>query len=104
MYEEIKIKNIKEGDEIQTLDEASGKLVWKRVKKLMDMGVKPIYKLTTEDGRSIETTSTHPYLVLDPGKREARHKSSIENAAWLKADQLRTGDHIAVPKPRIFKE
>ena len=35
----------------------------KEVKGLLDMGVKPVYKLTTASGRSIKTTANHPYLV-----------------------------------------
>src|SRR3989344_3964146 len=37
----------------------------------MDMGIKPIYKLTTEDGHTIRTTGNHPYL-----KKLSRTKKS----------------------------
>ncbi|MEM5792981.1 MAG: NYN domain-containing protein [Candidatus Aenigmatarchaeota archaeon] len=100
-YEEVKIKDIKEGDEIASLDEATGKIVWRRVKKLIDMGIKPVYRIVTEDGRSIETTATHPYLVLNPGNRKIKHKSDIKNAGWLRTDQINIGDYIAVTKPRV---
>ena len=40
-----------------------GGLEYQKVEALMDMGVKPIYKLTTESGKSIRTTGNHPYLV-----------------------------------------
>ncbi|MCX8179470.1 MAG: NYN domain-containing protein, partial [Candidatus Aenigmarchaeota archaeon] len=99
-YEEVEIKDIKEGDEIASLDEKTGKIVWRKVKKLLDMGVKPVYRLKTEDGRQIETTATHPYLVLNPGNRKVRHESAIKNAGWLSAEQIKVGDYIAVAKPK----
>ncbi|MBI4117343.1 MAG: NYN domain-containing protein [Parcubacteria group bacterium] len=61
--DEVAIKNIKPGDEIASLDEKTGKIVYRKVKGLMDMGVKPIYKLTTESGKTIRTTGNHPYFV-----------------------------------------
>ena len=46
-----------------TLDEKTGHFVWQRVNKLMDKGIKSIVKLTTASGKTIRTTSEHPYLV-----------------------------------------
>ena len=46
-----------------SLDETTGKIVPAKIKGLLDMGVKPVYKLTTKNGRSIRTTGNHPYLV-----------------------------------------
>ncbi|MFA4889075.1 MAG: hypothetical protein WC628_05835, partial [Candidatus Omnitrophota bacterium] len=62
-WEDARIDQIQEGDEILTLNEATGQLVVSRVNALMDMGVKPIYKITTESGKIIRTTGNHPYLV-----------------------------------------
>jgi len=62
-YDEVMIKDVKEGDEIQSLDEKTGKLVWSKVNKLMYMGEKEIWKITTESGKTIRTTAEHPYLV-----------------------------------------
>src|SRR3989338_4007450 len=58
-----KIKDVKENDYVLSLDESSGKLKPSRVKALVDHGIKPIYEMTTEDGRAINTTAEHPYLV-----------------------------------------
>ncbi|MBU1089138.1 hypothetical protein KKA02_04665, partial [Patescibacteria group bacterium] len=44
-------------------DETTGKIIPAKIKGLLDMGVKPIYQLTTQDGKSIKTTGNHPYLV-----------------------------------------
>jgi len=49
-----KIKNIKQGDEILTLDEKTGETVWKKVKKLAYMGKKPIIEITTVSGKKLE--------------------------------------------------
>ena len=50
-YDDVMIKDIQSGDEIASLDEKTGKIVWSKVNALMDMGVKKIYKLTTAGGR-----------------------------------------------------
>src|SRR3989344_5209041 len=65
-FEDTRIDEIKEGDEILTLDEKTGKLKVSRVRKLMQMGRKPIIELETALGRKIRTTSNHPYLVKTP--------------------------------------
>src|SRR3989344_7071091 len=76
VYDEPDIVDIKEGDEIQSLDEKTGELVWSRVKQLAYMGKKQTYRIVTEDGRSIRTTANHPYLVQHTDKRSTRHASS----------------------------
>ncbi|MDO8728342.1 MAG: SdiA-regulated domain-containing protein, partial [bacterium] len=62
-YDEVMIKDVEVGDEILTINENTGKMVWSRVNALMDMGEKQIYKLTTVSGKEIRTTDNHPYLV-----------------------------------------
>jgi hypothetical protein len=82
-FEEVEIVNIKPGDEILTLDERTGRLVVSRVKSLMDMGTKQIFKLTTSSGKSIRTTSNHPYFVRErrvlSGSFEVDQSKRIEN-------------------------
>jgi hypothetical protein len=58
-----RIDEVKTGDEVLSLNEKTGKLEPHRINALLDMGVKPVYKLTTASGRSIKTTANHPYLV-----------------------------------------
>jgi replicative DNA helicase len=48
----------------------------------IDDGIKPVFKVTTRLGRSIETTLTHPYLTSD---------------GWRKLAEIKVGDKIAVP-------
>jgi replicative DNA helicase len=49
----------------------------------VDDGIKPIFRVTTRLGRSIETTITHPYLTIN---------------GWQRLENLKIGDKIAVPR------
>ena len=49
----------------------------------VDDGIKPVFRVTTRLGRSIETTITHPYLTIK---------------GWQKLENLTVGDQIAVPR------
>ncbi len=59
------------------------KLGLTRPSAFVDDGVKPVFKLTTRLGRSIETTLTHPYLTIQ---------------GWRPLAELQVGDQIAVPR------
>ncbi|MEK7169453.1 MAG: NYN domain-containing protein, partial [Patescibacteria group bacterium] len=98
---EVAIKDIQAGDEIASLDEATGRIVWSKVNALLDMGVKTTYRLKTEDGREIRTTAEHPYLAQNTQGRSPRHPSPIPGAGWLTVADIRKGDFIAVPKPKL---
>ena len=63
-WEDVRIDEIQEGDEIQTLDEKTGKFVTQKIKGLMDMGIQETYLLITESGKQIRTTAQHPYLTM----------------------------------------
>ncbi|MBU2544239.1 hypothetical protein KJ618_02105, partial [Patescibacteria group bacterium] len=62
-FEDVRIDEIKPGDEIVSLDEATGRFAVARVNKLLKKGVQTVWELTTTSGKSIKTTSEHPYLV-----------------------------------------
>jgi replicative DNA helicase len=49
----------------------------------IDDGIKPVFKVTTKLGRSVETTLTHPFLTQQ---------------GWQPLSQLKVGDKIAVPR------
>jgi replicative DNA helicase len=49
----------------------------------VDDGRKPVFRVTTGLGRSVETTACHPFLTRD---------------GWVPLAALRTGDRIAVPR------
>src|SRR3989344_1744070 len=122
-----KIKDVKEGDYVKSLDEKSGKIVSRKVNALLDHGIKPTFEMETEDGRSINTTAEHPYLVklydkescnkyadtfwnkIDKKENEDLNKFD-ENGyctRWVEVSELKEGMEIAVPalqnKPFDFK-
>jgi replicative DNA helicase len=56
---------------------------WTQPSVYVDDGIKPVFRMRTRLGRSIETTITHPFLTLD---------------GWRSLSQLQVGDKIAVPR------
>ncbi|MDP2665284.1 MAG: tail fiber domain-containing protein, partial [bacterium] len=62
-YDEICIRDVVTGDEVQSLDEATGRVVYSRVNALIDMGEQEVYELVTKSGRRIRTTANHPFLA-----------------------------------------
>ncbi|MFH1610473.1 MAG: hypothetical protein ABIA91_01145, partial [Patescibacteria group bacterium] len=79
------IRDIKGGEYVMSLNEKTGLLEPAKIKGLLDMGVKPIYKLTTESGKEIRTTGNHPYLTQQ---------------GWTKVAYLQEGIKIAVQNDR----
>ncbi|MBI1870822.1 MAG: hypothetical protein HYS07_06490 [Chlamydiae bacterium] len=66
----IPIVQVRPDDYVFSLNEETGKLEPHRIVGLMDMGVKPVFKLTTASGRSIRTTANHPYLKKVEGNEK----------------------------------
>jgi DNA polymerase-3 subunit alpha len=50
---------------------------------VLDNGIKPVYRLTTNLGHEIEATSNHPFYSF---------------GGWRQLDELRVGERIAVPR------
>jgi len=96
----VPIKDIKGGEYVLSLNEQTGKIEPHRIKGLLDMGVQPVYKLTTEDGRTIRTTGNHPYLVRsslfesDIHKENNNQEQSVKNASAIK-NVLNINSHFA---------
>ena len=84
---EIPIVRIKAGDYVLSLNEVTQEIEPHRVNGLLDMGVKPVFRLTTASGRSIKTTANHPYLT---------------RSGWVKVSGLKTGERIAVPIESVW--
>ena len=61
---EVQIKDVKPGQYVYSLNEKTGKVEPTRINKLLDMGVKPVFKLVTDSGKEIKTTGNHPYLAI----------------------------------------
>ena len=59
----VQIKDVVAGDEVLSLNESTGLVEYRRIKALVDMGVKQVYELRTKSGRVIRTTANHPYLA-----------------------------------------
>ncbi|MCB0072143.1 MAG: DNA polymerase III subunit alpha, partial [Caldilineaceae bacterium] len=70
-------------DATVTCDTGALKLRTGRVAAVMDNGVKPVYRLTTALGRTLEATANHPFYTFD---------------GWRQLDELAVGDQIAVPR------
>jgi replicative DNA helicase len=49
----------------------------------VDDGIKPVFRVTTRLGRSIETTLSHPFLTIQ---------------GWQRLEHLKVGDRIALPR------
>ncbi len=87
--DQVRIDQIKSGDEILSLNEETGKLEPRRIVQLLDKGMQEVYRLTTADGRSIETTENHPYLtrMIPINKKDDEDEDYREHE---KADRVRT--------------
>jgi replicative DNA helicase len=59
------------------------KLAWTQPSAFVDDGIKPVFKVTTRLGRTVETTISHPFLTI---------------SGWKKLEQIAVGTKIAVPR------
>ncbi|NLX09015.1 MAG: DNA polymerase III subunit alpha [Chloroflexi bacterium] len=59
------------------------RLVPRAVTAVVENGIKPVYRLTTQLGRQIEATANHPFYTFD---------------GWRMLGELRPGEQIAVPR------
>ncbi|MDP3723630.1 MAG: LamG-like jellyroll fold domain-containing protein, partial [Candidatus Omnitrophota bacterium] len=99
VVETVAIKDVQAGMLVYSLNEATGTLEPHRINGLLDMGVQPVFRLTTASGRFIRTTGNHPYLVKVTGE------GSGVRGEWRKVVALAVGEAIAVPKTingRVF--
>ncbi|HTS65779.1 MAG TPA: replicative DNA helicase [Candidatus Acidoferrales bacterium] len=60
-----------------------GKLQWTAPAAYVDDGIKPVFRVRTRLGRSVDTTLMHPFLSFE---------------GWKKLEDLKPGDTIAVPR------
>jgi len=70
-------------DRTLTCDLATLRLTDGSIRAVVDNGVKPVYRLRTALGRTIEATANHPFYTYD---------------GWRLLADLREGDRIAVPR------
>ncbi|MBI3290635.1 tail fiber domain-containing protein [Candidatus Microgenomates bacterium] len=97
---QIRVDEVKEGQKVYTLNQTTGTFVPAQVNALLDMGVRPVFRLTTASGKQIRTTGNHPYLVnlktQNSKLKTIEYDSPIKGAGWVKVTNLRVGNEIAV--------
>jgi replicative DNA helicase len=81
----VPIKDLvgKTGFRVLALDRGWWRMDCKRVTNVFATGTKPVFKLTTQLGRSVRATANHKFLTMQ---------------GWRRLDELRLGDHIALPR------
>ncbi|MFA4837788.1 MAG: hypothetical protein WC749_17195, partial [Dehalococcoidia bacterium] len=97
---QVQIKDVKPDMMVYSLNEELGITEPHRITALLDMGVKPVFKLTTKDGKSIKTTGNHPYLVVKQGDKDreevaARRIRSLESQYGLSGQSLRSDRDVS---------
>lgn len=99
-----------------SLDEKTGRIVSNKVTALLDHGIKPIYMMRTESGKTINTTAEHPYFVKLYNKKECdEYAGDIWNkeydkfneekgcTRWVRVDELDEGNEIAINGMKDYK-
>ncbi|GAB4542822.1 MAG: hypothetical protein Fur002_13800 [Anaerolineales bacterium] len=83
----VKVEDLYRGvaqiEKTLSCDIASLKLKNQPVLRVMENGVKPVFRLTTASGRVIEATGNHPFYAYD---------------GWRNLEDLQIDDFIAVPR------
>jgi replicative DNA helicase len=73
----------KTGFRVLALDKGWWRMDARKVTNAFATGIKPVLKLTTQLGRSVRATANHKFLTME---------------GWRRLDELKAGDHIAVPR------
>src|SRR5690349_20511930 len=81
----VQIKDLvgKTGFRVLALDKDWWRMDAARVTNVFATGTKPVFKLTTQLGRSVRATANHKFLTMH---------------GWRRLDELKVGDHIATPR------
>jgi replicative DNA helicase len=75
--------------EVLALNRSTWKLERRKVTRAFATGRKPVYRLTTQLGRTIRATGNHKFLAFD---------------GWRRLDEVETGDQLAVPSEHLSAE
>ncbi len=67
--------------DVQTIDPQTGSSRYEPVNDVWSVGVKPVYRLTTSTGYTVEATGNHPFLIED---------------TWCRLDTIELGDLVGV--------
>jgi replicative DNA helicase len=81
----VPIKDLvgKTGFRVLALDKGWWRMQPKKVTNAFATGRKPVFKLTSNLGRSVRATANHKFLTM---------------GGWRRLDELQPGDHIALPR------
>jgi replicative DNA helicase len=71
------------GFEVVAMNTDTWKLERRRVTRAFATGRKPVYRLTTQLGRTIRATGNHKFLAFD---------------GWKRLDEVTGGEHLALPR------
>ena len=74
------------GFRVLAVDDKTGKLEPRVVKRAFSTGIKPVYKLTMASGRTIRATGNHKFLSVD---------------SWKRLDEVAVGSHLALPRQTV---
>lgn len=70
-------------DETVSCETSDGTLTTQAVTDVVQNGVKPVYELTTESGKTIKATANHPFLTRE---------------GWTNLEELSEGERIGTPR------
>ena len=71
------------GFEVLAVNRETWKLERRKVTRAFSTGRKPVYRLTTQLGRTIRATGNHKFLAFD---------------GWKRLDEVEVGEHLALPR------
>jgi replicative DNA helicase len=71
------------GFEVIAVNRDTWKLERRKVTRAFSTGRKPVYRLTTQLGRTIRATGNHKFLAFD---------------GWKRLDEVEIGEHLALPR------
>jgi replicative DNA helicase len=71
------------GFDVVAVNRETWKLEHRKVTRAFSTGDKPVYRLTTQLGRTIRATGNHKFLAFD---------------GWKRLDEVEVGEHLALPR------
>jgi replicative DNA helicase len=83
VYKKIKELVEEKNLSVSSLDIKTKRLVIKAVARAFSTGIKPVYRLTTNSGRTLRATTNHKFLTIN---------------GWKRLDEIAVMEHIALPR------
>jgi Fe-S cluster assembly scaffold protein SufB len=86
------ISQVKTGDFVYSLDLNTQQPILAKVSAAKKTGIKPVFRLKTENARIIEATGNHPFLVMTT----ATQKNGYSTLQWKPLSQIKLGERIGI--------